>query len=49
SAIHWDMVYIMRPEYGGGEIWADDVLISKDGLFVIDELLPLNPENLMNA
>lgn len=46
SAIHWDMVQIQRAEYGGGEIWFDDVLIRKDGLFVLDELKPLNPENL---
>jgi len=46
SAIHWDMVLIQRPEWGGGEIWFDDVLIRKDGLFVIKELQGLNPENL---
>ena len=46
SAIHWDLVNIQRSEYGGGEIYFDDVLIRKDGLFVIDELLGLNPENL---
>jgi len=46
SAIHWDMVLIQRPEYGGGEIYFDDVLIRKDGLFVIPELEGLNPENL---
>ena len=46
SAIHWDIVMIQRPEYGGGEIWFDDVLVRKDGLFVIPELLSLNPENL---
>jgi aminopeptidase len=46
SAIHWDLVYIQRPEYGGGEIYFDDVLIRKDGLFVVDELKLLNPENL---
>lgn len=46
SAIHWDLVMIQRPEYGGGEIWFDDVLIRKDGLFVIPELEGLNPENL---
>ena len=27
SDIHWDMVLIQRPDYGGGEIWFDDVLI----------------------
>lgn len=46
SQIHWDLVMIQRPEYGGGEIWFDDVLIRKDGIFVIEELKPLNPENL---
>ena len=46
SAIHWDLVMIQTPEYGGGEIYFDDKLIRKDGLFVVKELLPLNPENL---
>jgi aminopeptidase len=47
SAIHWDLVYIQTPEYGGGEIWFDDTLIRKDGRFVPDSLQPLNPENLV--
>ena len=46
SSIHWDMVNIQTPEYGGGEIWFDGVLIRKDGIFVLDELKELNPENL---
>ncbi|KRQ87321.1 Aminopeptidase PepS [Caloramator mitchellensis] len=46
SAIHWDLVYIQTPEYGGGEIYFDDVLIRKDGRFVLPELEGLNPENL---
>ncbi|WP_026693627.1 aminopeptidase [Peribacillus kribbensis] len=46
SNIHWDMVNIQRPEYGGGEIYFDDVLIRKDGKFVLPELEQLNPENL---
>ena len=46
SAVHWDLVLIQREDYGGGEIWFDDRLIRKDGLFVIDELKCLNPENL---
>ena len=37
---------IQRPEYGGGEIWMDDVLVRKDGLFELPELEGLNPENL---
>jgi aminopeptidase len=46
SAIHWDIVCIQRPEYGGGEIWFDDRMIRKDGRFVVPELEILNPENL---
>ncbi|HEY5500927.1 MAG TPA: hypothetical protein VIK09_02970, partial [Candidatus Humimicrobiaceae bacterium] len=46
SSIHWDLVYIQTPEYGGGEVYLDDRLVRKDGLFVVDELLLLNPENL---
>lgn len=46
SAIHWDLVYIQTPEFGGGEIYFDDVLIRKDGRFVLPELQGLNPEQL---
>lgn len=46
SAIHWDLVFIQTPEYGGGEIWFDDVLVRKDGKFVLKSLEGLNPENL---
>ncbi len=44
SAIHWDLVSIQTPAYGGGEIWFDDQLIRKDGKFIPDELKGLNPE-----
>ena len=47
SSIHWDIVNIQTPEYGGGEIWFDDVLVRKDGAFVLEELKSLNPENLV--
>lgn len=47
SALHWDLVCIQTPEYGGGEIYFDDVLIRKDGRFVVKELEVLNPENLI--
>lgn len=47
SAIHWDLVLIQTEDYGGGEIYFDDVLIRKDGVFVVDELKCLNPENLI--
>ena len=42
SNIHWDLVLIQREEYGGGEVYFDDVLIRKDGLFVLPELKNLN-------
>lgn len=47
SSIHWDLVCIQTPEYGGGKIYFDDVLIREDGRFVIPELQCLNPENLI--
>ena len=47
SNIHWDIVCIQTPEFGGGEIYFDDVLIRKDGEFVLDELKALNPKNLI--
>jgi aminopeptidase len=46
SALHWDLVWIQRKDYGGGEVYFDDKLIRKDGLFVVKELLCCNPENL---
>lgn len=46
SQVHWDLVNIQRPEYGGGEIRFDGELIRRDGLFVPEDLTPLNPENL---
>lgn len=49
SNIHWDIVCIQRPEYGGGEIWFDGVLVRKDGMFVLPELKGLNPDNLLAA
>ena len=47
SAVHWDLVLIQRKDYGGGEIWFDDKLIRKDGIFVVKELECLNSENLI--
>lgn len=46
SAVHWDLVLIQRPEYGGGSIYFDDILIRENGRFVLPELQSLNPENL---
>jgi aminopeptidase len=47
SQVHWDMVCIQRPEYGGGEIWFDGKLIRKDGIFVPKALHKLNPDYLL--
>ena len=46
SDIHWDLVLMQTEEVGGGEMWFDDQLVRKDGLFVVDQLLGLNPEQL---
>lgn len=46
SVLHWDLICIQTPKYGGGEIYFDDVLIRKDGVFVLPQLQNLNPENL---
>lgn len=46
SSVHWDLVLIQTPEWGGGQIWFDDVLVREDGRFVLPELMGLNPENL---
>jgi aminopeptidase len=46
SQVHWDLVLIQRPEYGGGEVWFDGELIRKDGRFIVPDLEGLNPERL---
>ncbi|MDR2980720.1 MAG: aminopeptidase [Puniceicoccales bacterium] len=47
SSVHWDMVCIQRPEYGGGEIYFDGKLIRKNGMFIPDALQKLNPKYLL--
>jgi len=42
SSIHWDLVRIGRSDYGSDEIYFDDKLIRKNGLFVLKELEGLN-------
>lgn len=42
SAVHWDLVQIQTPAYGGGEIWIDGSLVRKDGLFVHEAFADLN-------
>ena len=43
SAVHWDLIKILTPQYGGGSIKFDGVAVMQDGLFVHPELLSLNP------
>jgi len=47
SQVHWDMVSIQRPDWGGGTIHFDGKLIREDGRFVPKSLHGLNPENLV--
>jgi len=47
SQVHWDIVNIQRPDYGGGEIYFDGKLIRKDGIFTTKALEKLNPEWLL--
>ena len=42
SQVHWDMVSIQRPDYGGGEIRFDGKVIRRDGEFLPKELRSLN-------
>ncbi|HEY2614419.1 MAG TPA: aminopeptidase [Chthoniobacterales bacterium] len=42
SQVHWDMVSIQRPDYGGGEVYFDGKLIRRDGEFLPKELRSLN-------
>jgi len=49
SQVHWDLVSIQSPEYGGGEIRFDGKLVRKDGRFVLKSLEKLNPEYLLGG
>lgn len=42
SQVHWDMVNIQRPDYGGGEIYFDGKLVRRDGEFLPKQLRSLN-------
>jgi aminopeptidase len=46
SQVHWDMVSIQRPDYGGGEIYFDGKLIRHDGEFLPKQLRSLNRDHL---
>lgn len=42
SRVHWDLVLIQTPAFGGGEIYFDGELVRKDGRFLPAELQGLN-------
>ena len=42
SRVHWDLVLIQTPEYGGGELAFDGEVIRRDGKFLPVDLQPLN-------
>jgi aminopeptidase len=43
SSIHWDLILNQNSNAGGGCIYLDNRLVRRDGIFVIPELAPLNP------
>ena len=47
SQVHWDMVNIQRPDWGGGTIRFDGKVIRQDGVFLPKSLQALNPEYLL--
>lgn len=47
SAIHIDLIHSHDTKYGGGKIYFDGKLIRENGLFTLDELVGLNPSNLI--
>jgi aminopeptidase len=47
SNIHWDLVLIQRKDFGGGELWFNDKLVRKDGVFTDPKLeASFSKENL---
>jgi aminopeptidase len=44
SKIHWDLVQLQTPEFGGGTVSFDGRPIRVDGRFQDEELSPLDPE-----
>ncbi|HJX26183.1 MAG TPA: aminopeptidase [Chthoniobacterales bacterium] len=47
SQVHWDMVSIQRPDYGGGEIYFDGKLIRRNGEFLPKQLRSLNRQHFI--
>jgi aminopeptidase len=49
SQVHWDMVNIQRPDYGGGEIYFDGKLVRRDGDFLPKQLRILNRKQYLKT
>lgn len=49
SSLHWDLVLIQRPEFGGGTIEIDGEIVRKNGVFVHPAFKGMNPENLKST
>ncbi len=47
SVLHFDLILNQTLVFGGGEVWLDNVKIRENGLFILPELVGLNPENLL--
>ncbi len=47
GSIHWDMVKMLTPEYGGGSVIIDDRLIQENGIFIPEELKSLHSKKLV--
>jgi aminopeptidase len=46
SAVHWDLVKILT---GDGELWFDNKIVQRDGIFIHPMLKPLNPKSSAKA
>src|SRR6202049_236013 len=47
SQVHWDMVNIQRPDYGGGDVYFDGKLVRRAGEFLPKQLQSLNRSHLV--
>lgn len=47
SQVHWDLVSIQRKQHGGGQIFFDNKLVRKDGVFLPKSLQKLNRDYLL--
>jgi aminopeptidase len=48
SQIHWDLVLIQTEARGGGELYFDDELVRRNGIFMQHDMVGLNPDHLLD-